>query len=273
MRFDRLSGLGINSSLGVRVTGSRKARIVVACVAFLAVSFWLGGQELSTFLSKLPPAGAWARYRIETKKAGLVKREPFNLSVTEAASLGGKPYLWLEAGPTNFAGYKDGYLRILVKAEPTQEEALNPFLEAMALAYQEPRGEPFKLSDDALSFMHSKAKDIKVKQESVDLPPEKATTVKDVQFECSRREITTTTETSFFTKKYKYVEKGTYWFSPDTPFRIVQAEIERVEYKGGQEERRKEITVTLKEASLEGAQTHFTKPIKKTKGLLGLLFH
>ena len=250
-----------------------KAKLALACIPLLALSSWLGGQELSTFISKLPPPGAWARYRIETRKAGIVKREPFDLAVTEAQSLGGKAYVWLEAGPTNFAGYKDGYMRILVKSEPTQAEALNPFLAAMALAYQEPRGEPFKLADSALDFMHSQAKDIKVHQDSVDMPPEKAATVKDVQFECTRRQITTTTETSFFTKRYKYVEKGTYWFSPDTPFRIVKAEIERVEYKNGNEERRKEITVTLKEASLEGAQTHFTKPAKKTKGLLGLLFH
>lgn len=245
---------------------------------FLAVSCLLAGggfpraQELSTFLAHLPAPGAWARYRIETRKPGYLKREPFDLAVTDAESMAGTPYVWLEAGATNFAGHKDGYLRILVKADPSADEALNPFLQAMALAYQEPKGEPFKLSESALSFMHSQARDIQVRQEITELEPGEATTIKGAVFQCSRSQITTTTETKFFTKKYKVIEKGTYWFSPDTPFRIVKAEIERIEYKG-KEERRREITVTLKEASGEGAKTHFTKPAEKTKGLWGLLFH
>jgi hypothetical protein len=248
------------------------ARTILACLSFL-LPLGLGSQELSTFMSALPPPGAWARYRVETKKAGILKKEPFDLAVTQAETVGGKSYVWLEAGPTNFAGYRDGYMRLLVKAEPTPQEALNPFLSAVSLAYQEPGGDPFRLSDGAIDFMHSQAQDMKVRQEATELPPEKAVTIKGVELECTRRRITTTTETSFFTKKYKYVETGTYWFSLQTPFRIVKAEIERVEYEGGKEERRKEITVTLKEASLEGAETHFTKPAKKTKGLLGLLFH
>lgn len=251
---------------------TRKARLLSAASACLAAGLLSGAQELSTFLARLPAPGAWARYRIETRKPGSLKKEPFDLAVTDSETVGGKPYVWIEAGPTNFAGYRDGYLRILVKAEPSPQEALNPFLQAVALAYQEPEGEPFKLSESALDFMHSQAKDVKVSQEVAELPPEEATTVKGVAFQCSRSQITTTTETKFFTKKYRVVENGTYWFSPETPFRIVKAEIERVEYKG-KEERRREITVTLKEASPEGARTRFTKTPEKTKGLWGLLFH
>lgn len=249
-----------------------KIRLFVAVSCLVAGACLPQAQELSTFLARPPAPGAWARYRIETRKPGYLKREPFDLAVTSGETVSGKAHVWLEAGPTNFAGYKDGYLRILVKAEPSAEEALNPFLQAAALAYQEPNGEPFKLSDSALSFMHSQASDIRVHQEVTELEPGETTTVKGISFQCSRSQITTTTETKFFTKKYKVVEKGTYWFSPDTPFKIVKAEIERVEYKG-KEERRREITVTLKEASPEGAQTHFTKPPEKTKGLWGLLFH
>lgn len=231
------------------------------------------GQELSTFLSHLPPSGARARYRIETRKPGSLKMEPFDLAVTDDETRDGQPCVWLEAGPTNFAGYKDGYLRILVKAAPPKEEALNPFLGAISLAYQPPGEEPFKLSDDALGFMHREAKDIKIEQEVKDLPPQSAETVKGVSMECTRQEITTTTEVSLFTQKTRIVEKGTYWFSDQTPFRVVKAEIERVEYKKGKEDRRRQITVTLKEAASTGAATHFAKPAEKKKGLLGLLFH
>lgn len=239
---------------------------------FLLPALASQAQELSTFLSQLPSPGAWARYRIETRKADSTKREPFDLAVLDQQTREGKAYDWIEAGPTNFAGYRDGYLRILVKASPTDEEALNPFLSTVALAYQEPGGQPFKLTDDAIRFMHSQAKNIKVKRQVEDQGPEEAASVKGQAFACSKSVISTTTETTFFTKKFKVVEKGTYWFSPETPFRVVRAEIERTEIQG-KETRRKEITVTLKEASAEGAETHFTKPVTKSKGLLGLLFH
>ncbi len=232
----------------------------------------VGAQDLSTFLSQPPAPGAWARYRIETKKSWGIQREPFNLAIIDRQVLDGQPYVWLEAGPTNFAGYKDGYLRLLLKAHPDRQEALNPFLEALALAYQPPGGDPFKLSGGALSFMHSQAKDVQVHQETTDLPPEPAQTVKGVVYQCSRMTISTTTQTTFLTRKYKVTEAGTYWVSPDTPFRIVRAEIVRTEYKNGKENKT-EVTVQLKDSGESGATSHFTAPIRKEKGLLGLLFH
>lgn len=229
-------------------------------------------QDLSTFLSRLPAPGSWATYRVETSSPDRVKRERFNLSVTGSETVGGVPYVWLEAGPTNFAGYKDGYLRILIKAEPSREESLNPFLAAFALAYQEPGGEPFELSPGALSFMHNQAKGVKVTQERTDLPPSQAVTIRGEVLDCTCARITTRTLTRFLGRDYLSVETGTYWFSQRTPFQLVKAEIERVETKDGKE-RRRNVLVTLKEAGTTGAASKFSGPARKEKGLLGLLFH
>jgi hypothetical protein len=245
--------------------------VAAASLALLFASPSMG-QELSTFLTDLPPEGAWARYRVETVKPDQVKKEPFDLAITGKETVGGQSFVWLEAGPTNFAGYRDGYLRILIKGKPSPDEARNPFLSAVALAYQEPGGDPFELSDGAMGFLHNQASDVKITQTEEDLPPGAAASIKGETFACTRRRITTTTETSFMTRKIKVVETGDYWFSPKTPFRIVKAEIDRVEYRGDKE-KRKHITLTLKEASETGAQTHFTKPVKEKKGLLGILFH
>jgi hypothetical protein len=255
-------------------TGSAVLHVVKIAAVLIALGSPLAtlAQDLSTFLAKPPKPGAWAAYRIETSSPGRVKRERFNLAVTDQEQLGGQNYVWLEAGPTNFAGFKDGYLRILIKTDPLPEEALNPFLETMALAYQEPGEEPFRLSGGALTFMHSQAKDIKVKQDRKDLGPGKATSVKGVSYDCTRTEITTTTESSFLGRSYTSTETGTYWFSTQTPFLLVRAEIERVEVNG-KKTRRKTVVVQLKEASYEGAASHFTAPARKEKGLLGILFH
>ncbi len=238
----------------------------------LSAAILLRGQDLSTFMAQLPKEGSWASYRVETASPDRVKREPFNLAIVGHETLGGQPYLWLEAGPMDFVSYRDGYMRILVRDTPSKEEALNPFLAAMALAYQEPGSEPFKLSGGALNFMHNQARDIKVHQDRKELPPAKFESVRGRTFDCTCAQITTTTESSLFGRHIKTVEQGTYWFSPDTPFRLVHAEIERTESRDGKE-RKRTVTITLKEGSLEGAATRFTKPPKRDKGLLGLLFH
>ena len=231
-------------------------------------------QDLSTFLSHPPAPGASASYRIETASPGRVKTERFNLAVTGAETVGGVPHVWLEAGPTDFATFKDGYLRLLLKANPTPEEALNPFLEAAVLAFQEPGSAPFKLSGGALSFMHNQAKKIKVEQKKEEMPPDKATTTKGATLQCKRLRISTTTESSLFGRDVKVTESGVYWFSDQTPFQLVKAEIDRLQVQEGKEDRRRKITVTLREGADTGAASQYTVlPVTREKGLLGILLH
>lgn len=249
------------------------ARTVLFALTFFTAGLALLAQDLSTFLSNPPAAGAWASYRIETSWPGRTKTERFNLAVTGSEEAEGQSRLWVEAWPTDFARYKDGVMRLLLKASPSREEALNPFLQAFALAYQEPGQEPFRLSGGALSFMHGQAKKIKVDQKKTDMAPESATSTKGVTFECSRVQISTTTESNLFGRSIKMTETGVFWFSDRTPFRLVKAQIERVQVQKGKEDRRRTITVTLREGAATGATSQFSKPVTREKGLLGLLFN
>ena len=257
---------------GPRRLGAIARHLALVPVFLALIGLSQGAQDLSTFLSQPPAPGAWAAYRIDTTSSGRLKRERFNLAITGKDDVNGEEYVWLEAGPTNFASYRDGYLRLLIKGHPSPAEALNPFLEALALAYQEPAGEPFKLTSGAISFMHGQAKNVKVHQDRKDLPPAQATSVLGKSYPCTCEEITTTTESSFLGRHFSSTEKGVYWFSPETPFTLVRAEIERQEISGGKE-RDKSIVVQLRDASRDGSQSHFTKPPSKEKGLLGILFH
>jgi len=249
------------------------ARAGLFVCLLLAAGLTVSAQDLSTFLSKPPAQGSWASYRIETSWPGRTKTERFNLAITGAEVVDGQPRLWIEAWPTDFARYKDGVMRLLLKEAPSPEEALNPFLQTSALCYQEPGQEAFKLSDSALSFMHGQAKKIKVDQKKTDLSPEQATSTKGVVYECSRVQISTTTESSLFGRSVKVTETGTYWFSEGTPFGLVKAQIERVQIQTGKEERRRTVVVTLREGDRTNATSQFSKPVNKEKGLLGLLFN
>lgn|GEM_PF-2017480 len=250
---------------------SRRFLLPTAVITLLAC-LGTGAQELSTFLSHLPGPGAWARYRLETRENGHSRRKMFIISAISGDVLNGTPYVWLELGRTNFAGFKNGYMRILIKQTPSDEEASNPFLAAFSLAYQEPGRDPFELSSGALSFMHNRAAKIKVMRQSEALPPGDAKSLKGVLYHCSVIHLTTTTVTEFFGKSYNVVEEGKYWLSKDTPFQIVRAEIKRSEQKKDGT-KVKNITVVLRKSSFKGARSRFTKPVKDRKGLFGILFH
>ncbi len=249
-------------------------RPILLTALMLGACVLAAGQDLSTFLSRPPAPGAWASYRIETRWPGRLKTERFNLAVTGSETRDGAAYIWLEAGPTDFAGFKDGTMRLLLKANPASDEALNPFLQAMELEYQEPDRVPFKLTAGALEFMHGQARKIKIHQQKEELPPEDATTTKGRVIPCTRLRLSTTTESSLFGRKVKVTESGVYWFSDQSPFQLVKAEFERVQVQSGKDERRRSITVTLRESGTEGAKSAFTTlPVTREKGLLGILFH
>lgn len=247
-------------------------------VSLLVLTLFLGpglsaaAQELSTFLATPPPEGAWARYRIETTKEGEdPKRRPFNLSVTGSETRGKRRFFRLEAGPTKLASDRDGVLRLLLPAEPTSEEALNPFLAAEEVAYAPPRDSPYRLSEGALSFLHRQSRDLRIRRQEEPLGEEAAVTTKGRSYLCRKVRITTTVEGSLLGSRFTTVESGIYWLSDETPFRVVRAEIERTETRKG-ETRRRRIVVSLKESGPEGARSAFPAGKIREKGLLGVLF-
>ncbi len=248
-----------------------RLRNVFFALAALVLAFATGAQELSTFLSAPPAPGSWAKYRIETRGSDWTKRRPFNLAVTGKETRENVPHVYVEAGPTKFAGNSDGTLRLLLKAAPAPEEALNPFLKAQEVAYAKKDRETFRLSDGALGFLHRQAADVKTSRTAEDLGKEAAVTLRGKTYACKKVRLATTTETSFLGEHYKVVETGTYWLSDETPFKVVKAEIERRETRD-EKEKVRHITITLKVDGFEGAPTAFPRPVTQEKGLLGLLF-
>lgn len=252
-------------------TTFRGLALVVALTILAALSPW--GQDTSVFLERPPAAGAWAKYRITTTKPGQeAKAKPLNLSVTQEGSTDGTPSYTLELGPTKFASYRDGFLSLVLKRDAKPEEVLNPFLQALAVAYQEPEGAPFKLSASALNTLHNQAKDAKVERKRTDLGQEKAEDATGLSYACTKVRLVTTRSAKFMFKSWKSTEDGVYWFCDETPFRIVKAELNVVEVSGG-EEKRKQVNILLKEARASGAATRFKAKPTKEKGVLGILFH
>lgn len=231
------------------------------------------GQDTSVFLERPPAAGAWAKYRITTEKAGQEARsKPLNLAVVREGVADGAPTFTLELGPTKLASYRDGFLSLVLKRNATSEEILNPFLQALSVAYQEPVGAPFKLSASAMDTLHRQARDAKVERKRTDLGAERAEDARGRTYACTKARLVTTRSAKVLFKSWKSTEDGVYWFSDETPFRVVRAELDLVEVSGGKE-KRKRVSILLKESQLSGAATKFKADPTKEKGVLGLILH
>jgi hypothetical protein len=231
------------------------------------------GQDTSAFLEAPPQAGAWAKYRITTRKSGRPdSSKPLQLAVVAEAAAEGNPTYTLELGPTKLGGYRDGFLRMVLKRRPAPEEVLNPFLQALAVAYQEPEGAPFKLSPSAMQTLRGQAAEAKVDRVREELGRERAEDASGRSYACAKVRLVTNRSAKYFFKSWKSTEDGVYWFSEETPFRVVRAELDVTETSGGKV-RRKGVTVLLKDSGAAGAATKFRSEPTREKGILGVILH
>jgi len=224
-------------------------------------------QDLSTFLASPPGVGSWARYDVTTVRGGRRKVRPFRISVTGQREVSGRRYLWLEAWPYKFKDCPDGTLRMLVKEKPEPEESLNPFLQAVSLAYREPGEDPFRLSEGALNLLRSRARKVHIDQEMIASGP---ASLEGAEDDCLKECRRTTIRTRLLGRDHHVEETGCYWLSEKVPFRILRAEIDRLERKG-RREKRKQITIVYREGGIDGAASRFEEPVKKVKGIWSLL--
>jgi hypothetical protein len=84
--------------------------------------------------------------------------------------------------------------------------------------------------------------------------------------------LSTRSEGDFFFRHRILEETGTYWFSDQTPFRLVEATLERTETREGKSPRRRSVTVRLEEAGATEAPSAFPTPPTRTRGIFSLLF-
>ncbi len=233
-------------------------------------------QDLSTFLSHPPAPGAWAHYVVETRNPaapGTPKVEPFDLAVTGAQPLEGEDHIWLEASPMDLAKDRDGTLRLLLKAAPSRDEALNPFRQTRGAWYRPKSGDPYALTSSAVTFLRNQFKDVKVTQERTELPAEEQTVPAGPTYRCTKVHLVTRIAGEVFFQRRTVVEEGTYWFSADTPFLIVRAEIRRTETRGSDPPRVRDVSVSLRAGAFAQASSAFPTPPTRTRGLFSLLLH
>jgi len=247
-------------------------------VVFLFLAGVLGcfgaarAQDLSTFLKELPEPGAWVRYRITKQKDGGPEVKPLELSVTGSSVVNREPYLRLEVWPYKFHGHENGTLQMLIKARPTEKEALNPFLHTLSVAYSDPKEEAFRLSDGALGLLRSQAENVEIHQELFDTGVVEAVEAGGGgPVRCRKQRRVTTVRTRLLGKTVETTEDGIYWFSDRVPFGLAKAEITRTVAKKGETTTRR-IIVLAEDFAFSGAVSRFAAPPEKEKGILGLLF-
>ncbi len=255
---------------------SIRKRASFITVAFLCglIGAYARAQDLSSFLAAPPAPGAWARYLVITKAPGDKgpgKVETFSIAVTGGEQAEGVPCLWVEAGPQDFLTDRNGTLKVLLKEHPSPKEALNFLMEAQKAQYAPKSGPPYALSDGVLSFVRNRAANIVVEQAVKELGKEEVLLASGRRVECTRLEITTKISRLPFTSM-AVEEKGTYWKSTGTPFRVVKAEIVRTETGRTPQPRVRNVSVMLVEDGVSGAASVIPQAPEKVRGLWSLLF-
>ena len=259
----------------VSASRPRRGFVIVLAVA-LALPAASAAQDLSTFLSHPPAPGSWARYRVETRDPASPDAPPkvssFCLAVTGAETRGNRSYFWLETSPMDLARDKDGTLRILIPTDPTPEEARNPFREIQAAQFKPREGESYQLSSSVVSMVRSQAHGAQVTQILEPAGTEARPLGAHPATPCEKAMLSTRSEGDFFFRHRILEETGTYWFSDQTPFRLVEATLERTETREGKSPRRRLVTVRLEEAGATEAPSAFPTPPTRTRGIFSLLF-
>jgi len=236
-----------------------------------------GAQDLSSFFRTPPLPGAWARYHIETRNpaepGATAKTKTFTLAVTGAETRSGRPCVWVEVSPMDLAGDKDGTLRILIPAAPDPKEDGNPFGSLQAAQFLPRDGEAYALTAAVVSVVRSQAAGARVVQQRKLLGTEERAVGNDPPLASEKYHVRTSSEGEFFFRRRTLVEEGTYWYCPQLPFHLVEAELTRVETKDGGTPRQRVVTVKLEAVGATGATSVFPAGLTRTRGILSLLFH
>lgn len=230
-------------------------------------------QDLGVFLSPPPPAGAWARYCIETRDPSAPEGTPPKVKHLLLAVTPASPgTVWVEASPMDLAGDDDGTLRLLLADARAPQVDADPLLQAKALHFRPTTGEAYALAPSALGFFQRQLAGVKVVRSRDPLPEEVLPGGAGGPLPCSKERVKTHAEGEFLLQHRTLDEEGLRWFSDQTPFRLVRAELRRTETRDGRPPRVREVVIRLEEASAQGARTSFPQPPARTRGLLSLLF-
>ena len=199
------------------------------------------------FAEKLPAAGAWATYRMETIRDGQpVSASELRLSVRPGREVDGRALVWFTVEPVMWLGSRErAPLRLLVRPDMDRATASRLIENSAEIVFSNPVKGAYHMTREDIAWVSDWAKLTYTSELTTDEPAKEEITAAGRGFACERlRRIASTVTDPPMVSKQVLEFRGKVWRSEEASFGVVRAEWEERTTKGSKTKANPPITLT-----------------------------
>ena len=207
----------------------------LAALLLLAVSALPALAQWQIFAEKLPPAGAWATYRMETIRDGAAaSTSELRISVRPGREVDGRAHVWFTVEPVMWLGSRErAPLRLLVRPDMDRAAASRLIENSAEIVFSNPVKGAYHMTRADIAWVSDWAKLTYTSELTPDEPAKEELVAAGQSFVCERlrMEATTVTDPPMVTKQV-LAFTGRVWRGDEAAFGVVRAEWEERTTKG-----------------------------------------
>ena len=236
----------------------------LAALLLLAVGTLPGFAQWQIFAEKLPVAGTWATYRMETIHDGVTaSTSEVRFSVRPGRDVDGRAHVWFTVEPVMWLGSRErAPLRLLVRPDMDRAAANRLIENSAEIVFSNPVKGAYHMTREDIAWVSDWAKLTYTSELTPDEPAKEEISAAGRGFACERLRIlaSTVTDPPMVTKQVLEF-RGKVWRSEEAAFGVVQAEWEERTTKGSK------IKAETKRLTLlaQGKETPPAEPVDRGK--------
>jgi hypothetical protein len=198
-----------------------------AALLLLAVSAVPALAQWQVFAEKLPKAGTWATYRMESIREG---KEPsvttLRLSVQPGREIDGRTHVWFTVEPVMWLGSRErAPLRLLVHSDMDRHDASRLIENSEEIVFSNPVKGTYHMTRKDIAWVSDWAKLTYTSELKPDSPTTEIVEAAGRARPCERLRMLATTATDPpMVSKQVLTFKGTVWHDAGSPFGVVRAD-------------------------------------------------
>ena len=207
----------------------------LAALLLLAVGTLPGFAQWQIFAEKLPVAGTWATYRMETIHDGVTaSTSEVRFSVRPGRDVDGRAHVWFTVEPVMWLGSRErAPLRLLVRPDMDRTAASRLIENAAEIVFSNPVKGAYHMTRDDIAWVSDWANLRYTSELTLDDPAAEKLELAGRTFACERLRMVATTVTDPPMVSKQTIEfTGRVWRSDASAFGVVRAEWEEKTTKG-----------------------------------------
>lgn len=236
----------------------------LAALILLAVGTLPGLAQWQIFAEKLPAAGTWATYRMETIRDGQpASASELRLSVRPGREADGRAHVWFTVEPVMWLGSRErAPLRLLVRPDMDRTAASRLIENSAEIVFSNPVKGAYHMTREDIAWVSDWAKLTYTSELTTDEPAKEEIAAAGGRFACERLRMLASTITDPPMVSKQVLEfRGKVWRSEAASFGVVRAEWEERTTKGSKTKAEtKRLTLLA-----QGKETPPTDPVDRGK--------